>query len=474
MTRPTITITTKAPAAADGLAVPRGHALPKAIQAELDRQWKTGCSVASTRTLGHMSHEIVVAWETPDEGWTARTLQNRIAAVCRALAREGAKRATVLVPARIPAALIPRVVVGAHLGLYRFDRYKSGEKKTRPSIALVFANAEQARAAKAGVPIGEAIALARDLVNTPAEHMGPSELEAAARRVARDAGLRIRVLNAARCARMGMGALTAVGRASDDPPRLVVLEYLGAPRSKDVLALAGKGICFDTGGLDIKPPSGMELMKKDMAGAAAVLAAASAVARLKPKANVRFYLAIAENAVAGNAFRPGDIVTALDGTTIEVRNTDAEGRLVLADAVALAVREGATRIVDVATLTGAALIALGRVRIPLIGTDEALLAAVEAAADAAGERVWRLPSDKEYWKHIRSKIADIQNVGRAREAGAISAGLFIGHFAKKVPWAHLDISPASWSEGDHDSGPEGATGASTGLLVALACAAPKN
>jgi leucyl aminopeptidase len=247
-----------------------------------------------------------------------------------------------------------------------------------------------------------------------------------------------------------------------------VLEYRGDPRSRSFLAIAGKGICFDTGGLNVKPAGGMLLMKKDMGGAAAALGAARAVAAVAPPCNVRFYLAVAENSISGNALRPGDVVRALDGTTIEVGNTDAEGRLVLADAVALARREGAARIVDVATLTGAAMVALGRVRVPLLGSDEQLLADIEAAATATAERVWRMPTDQEYRDGIRGEVADLRNVGPAGEYGVMAGGLFVGHFAGDLPWAHLDISPASWAPAASEFGPAGATGAMVSTLARLA------
>ena len=381
---------------------------------------------------------------------------------------EGAKRVVFEVPEDFPAEQAACLATGLHMGLYGFLRYKTGKQPDPPTLTLVHPEARWRTAAKRGLPVAAGVALARDLVNTPAEDMGPSELEAEARKVGEQAGLKVRVLDAKRCERMGMGALTAVGRASDDPPRIVVLEHRGAPRSKDWLALGGKGICFDTGGLDLKPASGMLLMKKDMGGAATVLGTALALGLGKVKANVRIYLAIAENAVAGNAFRPGDVLRAMNGTTIEIGNTDAEGRLVLADAVCLAVKEGATRIVDAATLTGAAMIALGRIYVPMMGNDDDLVAALETASEATGERVWRLPADDEYREHIRSNIADIKNVGRGREAGVIAAGLFIEHFAGDVPWAHLDISPASGADSPHDLGPEGATGVMVATLAELA------
>jgi leucyl aminopeptidase len=456
------------PAKAEALVVLEGsHELPAPLAEEMRRGWQRERDVVVSPTLGLMDARLVIGLRRPRRERPG-AVRRLFAQAAEALVREKVGNAAVLVPDELGADDAADVMIGLSYGLYRFDRYRSAPAAQPVGATVVHPGAPWAAAARRGLPVAEGVALARDLVNTPAADMGPGELETAARQVAEDAGLRIKVLDAARCARMGMGALTAVGRASTRKPRMIVLEHRGARRSRDVLALAGKGICFDTGGLNIKTGDGMLLMKKDMGGAATVLGAALAIGRLAPRINVRFYLAVAENSIAGDAFRPGDVLTALDGTTIEVGNTDAEGRLVLADALALAVREGATAIVDVATLTGSALVALGRLRVPLIGNDDDLLEKVERAAWQAGERVWQLPNDPEYREHIRSKIADLKNVGRGREAGVIAGGLFIGHFAGEVPWAHLDISPASWSPGNAETGPAGATGTMVGTLVQLA------
>ncbi|MDH3286050.1 MAG: leucyl aminopeptidase family protein [Acidobacteriota bacterium] len=458
-------VVSRPPARADALVVCEGHDLPTPLKRELERCWNAG-PVAVTPTLGHLESPLLVGLRLPENDPLAK---NRLfGAAAGALIRERVRTATVLVPETIPASDAPLVTLGLGRGLYRFDRYKSERPQPLPRVSVVAKDAAFAKEARRQLHVVGGIHLARDLVNTPAEEMGPAELERAARRVAKDAGLSIRVLNAGRCARMGMGALTAVGRASTRPPRMIVLEHRGASRSRERLALAGKGVCFDTGGLNLKAAHGMLLMKKDMGGAAVVLGAAHAVGKLKPAVNVRFYLAVAENSVSGNAIRPGDIVRALDGTTIEIGNTDAEGRLVLADAVSLARKEGATRIVDVGTLTGAALIAMGRVRVPLLGSDEALLADVEAAADDTAERVWRMPVDQEYKDGIRGELADLRNVGPPSEFGVMAGGLFVGHFAGDVPWAHLDISPASWAPAPHDLGPAGATGVMVSTLARLA------
>lgn len=440
--------------------------VPDALRAEAARQWSHR-AVAVVPTLGLAPETLLVAVKPPEDA-SPGAVARRFGAAVRALVKERAARARIVAPADLPDTAAGAVALGLARALYRFDRYAAPPEAALPRLELELPRPAWRAPAERALVIGQAATLARDLVNTPAEDMGPDELERVARQLGRRTGLSVRVLDAARCRRLGLGGLTAVGRASPRAPRLIVLEHRGAPRSTEVLALAGKGIVFDTGGLNLKTAAGMELMKKDMGGAATVLGAAWAVGRLKPRRNVRFYLAIAENAVGGNAMRPGDVLRLFDGTTVEVGNTDAEGRLVLGDAIAFAVHEGATRIVDAATLTGAALVALGRLRVPLIGNDEALLGAVEAAAGRAGERVWRLPADPEYKDLFRSKIATLRNTGKGGEAGAIVAGLFLGHFAGKVPWAHLDISPASWSDAAHDLGPEGATGVMVATLAELA------
>lgn len=461
----TVTIETKLPTKLDALVVFERHPLPASIATEAQRQWERG-PVAVIPTLGQMPVALVVALKRP-EPRDPRAVMRRFGAAARCLLRERALKAAIVVPKELPQSAALAAILGLSRGLYRFDRYKTVEPTPLPAVTVVAPGSAWRNAAQNALLVAEGTALCRDLINTPAEDMGPAELEQAARRVAKQAGLGIKVYDAKACADLGMGALIAVGRASARQPRMIVLEHRAGKR-QDTLALVGKGICFDTGGLDLKSSEGMLLMKKDMGGAATVLGAAWAVGKARPKRNVRFYLAVAENAVSGNAFRPGDIVRAMDGTTIEVGNTDAEGRLVLADALCLARRDGATRIVDAATLTGAALIALGRVRVPLLGNDETLLRAIEEAAATTGEKVWRMPSDDEYKEQIKGKLADLKNVGKGSEAGVMAGGLFIGHFAGAIPWAHLDISPASWADAEHDLGPDGATGVMVATLARLA------
>ena len=285
--------------------------------------------------------------------------------------------------------------------------------------------------------------------------------------LARAAGLRLRVLNERACAKLGMGCLLAVGRASPRRPRMLVLELPGKG-SEAPLAICGKGVCFDTGGLNIKTGDGMLLMRKDMGGAAAALCALAA-ATGSQRRTVRAYLPLVENAISGEAFRPGDVLRAMDGTTVEIGNTDAEGRLILADAIALARREGAGRIVSVATLTGAAMTALGRVHVPLMATDDSLADDLLGSARATGEKLWRLPLDAEHRAMVRGQVATLNNAPGGGEAGCITAGAFVAHFAGSTPFAHLDISPASWMPKPWDLGPPGATGTIVTTLARLAC-----
>jgi leucyl aminopeptidase len=296
--------------------------------------------------------------------------------------------------------------------------------------------------------------------------MGPEEFEKTVKKAARGSGLKIKVLEEKDCKDMGMGCLTAVGAGSHRPSKMLILDWKGTQKAKgktSVQALCGKGICFDTGGLNVKPDKSMLLMRKDMGGAATVAAAMIAIAKLNGEKAVRAYLPLAENALGPEAFRPGDILTACDGTTVEIGHTDAEGRLVLADAIALAVRDGAKSITSVATLTGAALVALGRIHVPVMGDKKEVQLLLDGAQQC-GEKAWQLPLEDEHHQMVKGKFADLNNAGNG-EAGCITAGAFLKHFAGDTPFAHCDISPASWKPSAHSLGAEGATGTWINTLI---------
>jgi len=265
-----------------------------------------------------------------------------------------------------------------------------------------------------------------------------------------------------------MGALLGVAQGSAQPPKLIVMHYTPKIRSEETIAIVGKGITFDTGGISIKPADGMEKMKYDMAGGATTIAAMSAIAQLKPSVNVIGIVPATENMPGGRAQRPGDVVRAMTGKTIEVINTDAEGRLVLADAVAYARRLGATKIVDLATLTGAVSVALGDVYVAVLGTDQSWIDQIIAAGRKSGEKIWQLPLDKEYRDQIKSEIADIKNIG-GRKAGTITGAYFIREFVEDTPWAHLDIAGTAWNENSKPYLSIGPTGVCVRTLVNLIC-----
>lgn len=435
-------------------------ALPDALAAALAQ--RLGSGVAGVATLGLVPAPMVVAVKPPaaTDSVAWRRYGGRVA---RALEADGHTSAACCLPSNLARADAHQLLVGIGMGAYADDRYRSAPARLR-QVVVIGGGAKLVAAA--GDEIA-ATALARDLVNCPAGDLGPAEFEAEARGVAKAAGLRFKLLNEAACRKLGMGCLLGVGQASPRRPRLAVLESpAGVGRGKP-LALVGKGVCFDTGGLGIKPAAGMRLMRKDMGGAATVLAAMQLAAARGFNRPVRAYLPLVDNAIDGTAMRPGDILTAMDGTTVEIGHTDAEGRLILADAMALAKRDGAAEMITVATLTGAALYALGRVRVPIMGHDDALIGRLEAAAEAAGERVWRLPFDDDYHRLVRGKVAQLTNSSGQPDAGCITAGCFLNHFAGQVPFAHCDISPASWQEGAHDLGPAGATGVLVASLARL-------
>lgn len=365
-----------------------------------------------------------------------------------------------------PEERVRAVVEGAGLGAYRFDRYRGAEDAAQVSDAVLVApDGERAgllRAARVAEAAVEATSRARDLVNEPANVLTPAALADAAREIAARGGLDLTVIELEEARAMGMGLFAAVAAGSAEPPKFIVLEYrpedaaAQAPRggqrgasgqggARTTVALVGKGITFDSGGLSIKPASGMKTMKSDMAGAAAVIATMGALRELEVPVRVLGIAAATENMISGRATRPGDIVRGLGGKTVEIVNTDAEGRLVLADALAYAVRAGVDEIIDLATLTGSCVVALGDWTAGLMGNDQALMDRLLRAAALAGEQVWQLPLYDEFLEAMRGEISDLKN-SAGREGGAERAAAFLREFVGTTPWAHLDIAGPAFCE----------------------------
>ena len=362
------------------------------------------------------------------------------------------------------------VAEGSLLGAYRYDKYKSKSNDNGgdgvQELVILEWSGDKLDAVERGVARGKILAdatnFARDLVNAPSNELTPSVLAQRAQAMAEEFGLECEILDRAAMEKLGMGALLGVAKGSAEEPKLVFLRYRGA--DGDPVALVGKGVTFDTGGISLKPAQGMGAMTSDMAGAAAVLGAMRAIAQLRPRQHVIAVAACVENMPSGTAQKPGDVVRAMTGKTIEIDNTDAEGRLILADAVAYAESQGAHTIVDVATLTGACVIALGKLYTGLVANDDALADAILAAGAKAGERYARLPADPEYKEQYKSDIADIKNTG-GREAGAITGGLIISEFIENAHWAHLDIAGTSTSDKDRHYLVKGATGVAVRTLA---------
>ena len=362
------------------------------------------------------------------------------------------------------------VVEGAILGTYTFDRYKREKTdKAVEELRVLAPDSRVARDVAEGARSGEVFAratwFARDLVNAPANEAHPAELARVAAEVAKEGRLRLRVYERAECQKMGMGAFLGVAAGSQQPPKFIHLAYTPAGRARKRVAVIGKGITFDAGGLDLKTAESMLRMKDDMSGAAAVLGIMRALPQLQAPVEVHGIIAATENMPSGSAIRPGDVLRAMNGTTIEVGNTDAEGRLTLADALCYAnTRVKPEEIIDLATLTGACVVALGPLCSGLFASDQDLADRLLAAAAQAGERVWQLPLIDEYREHLKSEVADLNNVG-PRGGGAITAGLFLKEFAGSTPWAHLDIAGPAFSEKDLALAPKGGTGVAVRTIL---------
>jgi leucyl aminopeptidase len=341
------------------------------------------------------------------------------------------------------------IVEGAIVGNFDPDYYRSDRKDQKIAEITIVASGDKAaleKAANEAAVIGDSQNFVRDLVNEPSNYMTPTILGERAKKMSAETGLKCEVYGADKIKELKMGAFWSVAQGSDEPPALIVMTYepAGAP-AKPVLGLVGKGITFDTGGISIKPADGMEKMKYDMAGGATMIGAMRAIAMLKPKVKVIGIVCATENMPSGKAQKPGDVQIAMSGKSIEIINTDAEGRLVLADGLYYARQLGCTHLVDAATLTGAVVVALGHANAGVFANDDAIYDRFHKANEEAGEKMWRLPLDDEYFDQIRSSIADIMNTG-GRWGGAINAAMFLKEFAEDTPWIHLDIAGTAWME----------------------------
>jgi leucyl aminopeptidase len=379
----------------------------------------------------------------------------------------GQRRIALALPARDQVEA-EAVALGALLGSYTFRRYRS-EPAAQVTLTLLAGGSHAAGAARRAEVLATAVNLVRDLVNTGPSDLVPATFADRAGQIAAEAGMDIAVLDEEALAGGGYGGILGVGQGSVHPPRLVRLEY-APPQASKVLVLAGKGITFDSGGLSLKPAKAMETMKSDMGGAAAVLGAMQAIAALGLSVRVIGYLPLAENMPSGTAQRPSDVLTIYGGTTVEVLNTDAEGRLVLADALARSGSDSPDVLVDVATLTGAQVVSLGPRVAGVMANDDALRDAVVDAAGRAGEAMWPMPLPDELRKGLESSVADLTNVAPDRNGGMLVAGLFLREFVPPgVRWAHLDIAGPSYNDGSpHGYTPKGGTGAATRALVQIA------
>jgi leucyl aminopeptidase len=365
------------------------------------------------------------------------------------------------------AAAAQALAEGAALGAYKFLRYK--QKSDAPALERVIVLGKKDDAVQQGldrgVAVAGAVAWARDLVNEPAGAMTPIQLAEEARRAAEQGGLDIEVLDEVEIANQGLGGLLGVSLGSEQPPRLVKLTYTPKGKSTGTVALVGKGITFDSGGLSLKTADGMETMKTDMSGAAAVIGAMSVLRAAGVRTKVIAFVPTTENMPGGRAIKPGDVLKIRNGKTVEVLNTDAEGRLILADGLSLAAEEKPDAVIDLATLTGACVVALGMKIAGLMGNDDSWIGQVRSAAERAGESMWHLPLPQEYRKDLDSEIADLKNITGNRGGGALTAGLFLAEFTGDVPWAHLDIAGPARASGDDGYIAKGGTGFGVRTLV---------
>lgn len=439
---------------------------------EAEFKGKAGSSAALRVGSSTPVRKIMVLGLGKPEAFTLDHLRQAGAAAARLAKREKCKTLGIACPAwnQNPVATAQAIAEGVELALYQDRRFKSesgesnGQQFQVERVDLLGLG-DQSAAIERAHQVCEGVILARELVNAPANVVTPITLAETAAAIAQDHGLSLEILERDECEKLGMGAFLGVAQASDLPPKFIHLTYRpeGSPKRK--LAIIGKGLTFDSGGLNIKGAgSGIETMKMDMGGSAATLGAAKAIGQLKPAVEVHFIVAATENMISGHAMHPGDILTASNGKTIEVNNTDAEGRLTLADALVYAEKLEVDAIVDLATLTGACIVALGDDIAGLWSSTDDVAQQLIEAAQQAGEKLWRMPMEEKYFEGLKSGIADMKNTG-PRAGGSITAALFLKQFVKDTPWAHLDIAGPVWADKDHSYINAGATGFGVRTLV---------
>jgi leucyl aminopeptidase len=410
--------------------------------------------------------KVVVAGLGPQSELSQNTAFRAAAGAAKSLAGKACPKVAFYLGRGLPADVAAAGVCGAMVGCQGQDLYRK-EKKQNPFDEIHWHGADQQTLA-VGQILGESVNLTRRLVNEPPSDMNPAAFADTAAVIGKDAGFAVEVWNKQQLEQERCGSLLAVARGSVKEPRLVIMTYSGGGQSGKTLALVGKGVTFDSGGLSLKPTDNMKTMKCDMAGAATVLGAMRAIAKLKLPVNVIGLAGLVENMVSGDSYKLGDVLTARNGKTIEVLNTDAEGRLVLADVLTVAVDRGAEKIIDLATLTGACVVALGMDVAGLMTNDQSWCDAVRAAADKCGEAAWQLPMFESYAEDIKSGVADIKNVGNGRWGGAITAAKFLEEFVSGKPWTHMDIAGPSFVENSKPWIEGGGSGAFVRTLVEVA------
>ncbi|MDB9349265.1 leucyl aminopeptidase [Nodularia spumigena CS-588/02] len=441
----------------------------KELIAEEEFTAKAYSTIFTRVSAGSPIRKIILVGLGKPDALKLETLRRAAAAVARVVKKQKSKTLGLSFPLwdNKPAETAQAIAEGIQLALYQDIRFKSEpeDKEAKlETVDLLGLSGQEAAITRAN-QIVSGVNLARELVAAPANQVTPITLAETAQAIATEHGIEIQILEREDCEKLGMGAFLGVAQASDLPPKFIHLTYkpAGTPRRK--LAIIGKGLTFDSGGLNIKGAgSGIETMKMDMGGAGTTLGAAKAIAQIKPDVEVHFISAATENMISGHAMHPGDILKASNGKTIEVNNTDAEGRLTLADALVYADKLGVDAIVDLATLTGACIVALGDDIAGLFTPDDAVASQLEQAAQSAGEKLWRMPMEDKYFEGLKSGIADMKNTG-PRAGGSITAALFLKQFVKDTPWAHLDVAGPVWADKENGYNSAGATGYGVRTLV---------